>query len=60
MAIFNFGGQSVDSSDAEGLAQAAKDAGVTFGGSIVLGNTYGVSGGTVTGDVKGTEENDGK
>ncbi|MEU2380363.1 hypothetical protein [Streptomyces misionensis] len=60
MAIFNFGGQSIDSNDPEALANAVENSGATFGGSIVLGNTYGVSGGTHTGDVKGTEENDGK
>ncbi|KAB7643572.1 MULTISPECIES: hypothetical protein [Bacteria] len=58
MALFNFGGQTVDSSDADALAQAAQDAGATFGGSIVAGNTYGVSGGVVTGTVHGDEQHD--
>ncbi|QLJ06694.1 hypothetical protein HZZ00_37315 (plasmid) [Streptomyces sp. NEAU-sy36] len=58
MATFNFGGQSVDSSDTEALAKAAQEAGVTFGGSIVLGNAYGVSGGEHQGDVHGTEQQD--
>ncbi|MGW1071037.1 hypothetical protein ACWD4F_41890 [Streptomyces aureus] len=59
MAIFNFGGQQVDSSDAKALIHAVTTSGATFGGSIVAGSTYGVSGGTVTGTVHGTEENDG-
>lgn len=60
MALFNFGGSEVDSSDADALIQAVQKSGATFGGSIIAGNTYGVSGGTVTGTVHGTEEHDGK
>ncbi|MFI9290821.1 hypothetical protein [Streptomyces gardneri] len=57
MAIFNFGGHSIDTSKTEGdLAQAAQDAGVTVSGSIVGGNTYGVSGGTHHGTVHGNEQ----
>lgn len=52
---FTINGQSVDLTDADSLANA----GVTFGGSVVNGSTYGVSGGTVTGTVYGTEEHDG-
>ncbi|GHG12422.1 hypothetical protein [Streptomyces hydrogenans] len=57
MAIFNFGGVSIDTTqtDSADLTQALKDAGVTINGSIVGGNTYGVSGGTHHGDVYGTE-----
>ncbi|MGW0630487.1 hypothetical protein [Streptomyces sp. NPDC002758] len=56
MAVFNFGGNQVDSSDADALVKAAEDAGVTFGGSIVAGNSYGVSGGTVNGTVHGGDQ----
>ncbi|WP_043231627.1 hypothetical protein [Streptomyces sp. NRRL F-5193] len=57
MAIFNFGGVCIDTTqtDSADLAQALTDAGVTINGSIVGGNTYGVSGGTHHGDVYGTE-----
>ncbi|MFB7427345.1 hypothetical protein ACFC0K_29085 [Streptomyces hydrogenans] len=60
MAIFNFGGVSIDTTqtDSADLAQALTDAGVTINGSIVGGNTYGVSGGTHHGDVHGTERKD--
>ncbi|MFE7582505.1 hypothetical protein ACFU5Y_13230 [Streptomyces gardneri] len=60
MAIFNFGGHSIDTSKTHGndLAQSIKDAGVTVDGSIVGGSTYGVSGGTHTGTVHGTERKD--
>lgn len=40
-------GQEIDPTDGQALA----DAGVYIGGSIVAGNSYGVTGGTVTGDV---------
>jgi hypothetical protein len=56
MAVFNFGGSQADSSDADALVKAAQDAGVTFGDSIVVGNSYGVTGGTVHGDVHGNEQ----
>jgi hypothetical protein len=55
MAIFNFGGQQADSSNGEDLIKAAQEAGVKFGGSVVAGDSHGVTGGTVNGDVKGTE-----
>jgi len=60
MAItFNFGGgNEASSDDPEALIKAAQDAGVTFGDSLVVGNTYGVSGGTHHGDVHGTEQRD--
>ncbi|MFE4663316.1 hypothetical protein ACFRFJ_42375 [Streptomyces hydrogenans] len=59
MAIFNFGGVSIDTTtDSADLTQALTDAGVTVNGSIVGGNTYGVSGGTHHGDVYGTERKD--
>ncbi|MCW7988248.1 hypothetical protein XF35_23980 [Streptomyces platensis subsp. clarensis] len=58
MAIFNFGGAQVDGSDAEALAQAIQDAGGSVGGSIVAGNSYGVTGGVVTGDVHVGHETD--
>ncbi|MET7727538.1 hypothetical protein [Streptomyces mirabilis] len=55
MAVFNFDGTQVDSSDADALVKAAEESGATFGGSIVAGNVYGVSGGTVNGDVHGDD-----
>ncbi|MEV5322436.1 hypothetical protein AB0K92_33210 [Streptomyces sp. NPDC052687] len=59
MAIFNFGGgNQASSDDPEALIKAVTDAGVTFGGSIVLGDSHGVSGGTHHGDVHGTEQRD--
>lgn len=59
MAVFNFGGKSVDSSDADAFVKAVQDAdNVTFGGSIVAGNSYGVTGGTVTGDVNVGHDDD--
>ncbi|RSS59838.1 hypothetical protein [Streptomyces sp. WAC01280] len=62
MAIFNFGGVSIDTSKTEGndLADAASSAGVEVSGSIVGGSTYGVSGGTHNGNVYGTEQKDGR
>ncbi|MFC9266091.1 hypothetical protein ACFT25_40505 [Streptomyces hydrogenans] len=59
MAIFNFNGFTVDSdSSAEDIAQATQAGGVEISGSIVMGNTYGVSGGTHHGTVHGTEQKD--
>ncbi|MGW4050947.1 hypothetical protein ACWENA_08950 [Streptomyces sp. NPDC004779] len=57
MAIFNFGGVCIDTTqtDSADLAQALAGAGVIINGSIVGGSTYGVSGGTHHGDVYGTE-----
>lgn len=51
MAVFNFGGKSVDPSDADAFVKAVQESGGTFSGSIVAGNSYGVTGGIVTGDV---------
>ncbi|MFE4660921.1 hypothetical protein ACFRFJ_30045 [Streptomyces hydrogenans] len=60
MAIFTFGGVSISTdSTADDVAQTLADAGVEIGGSIVMGSTYGVSGGTHTGTVYGTEEKNG-
>ncbi|MFI8422211.1 hypothetical protein [Streptomyces sp. NPDC085460] len=57
MAIFNFGGFSIDTATSTGddIAQALQDAGVTVNGSIVGGDTFGVSGGTHHGTVHGDE-----
>ncbi|MFI6494345.1 hypothetical protein [Streptomyces sp. NPDC050564] len=55
-AVFNFGGKQVDSSDADALVKAAEESGVAFGGSLIVGNSYGVTGGTVHCDVKGIQD----
>lgn len=60
MAIFSFGGKEVDSSDVEALTQAIEASGgsISFGGSVVAGNSYGVTGGVVNGDVHVGRDND--
>lgn len=47
-------GQDIDLND----AQAVADSGITVGGSIVAGNSYGVTGGTHEGNVYGGEADD--
>ena len=41
-------GQEIDLTDPQALA----DSGMVFGGSIVMGDQHGVTGGTVTGTVR--------
>lgn len=58
MAIFNFGGRPVDSSDADAFVKAVQDSDVSIGGSIILGNSHSVTGGIVTGDVNVGRDDD--
>lgn len=51
---FFINGKQIDLTD----AQSIEDAGISFGGSIVAGNSYGVTGGTVEGDVYPGQQDD--
>lgn len=56
MAVFNFGNGPVDGDDENALKAAVEESGTVVGGSVVGGNSYGITGGTVNGNVYQGEE----
>lgn len=59
-AIFNFGGKQVSGDDQEGLEKTIKESGTEVHGSIVGGNSYGITGGKVSGTVHYGDDRDSK